>query len=117
MKIRNKQCEHCPWKKSTNPFDIPHGYSEELHESLEDTIAIEGDLTGNGKMMACHEHPPGEEAPCIGWVFHQLGPGNNIPLRLMALEGHFDHVEWPDHETQHERFEDTLPRNKLEDTT
>ena len=58
--------------------------------------------------MACHEHAPGEEAHCVGWLMNQIGPGNNIPLRLrirdcenidaMVLDG-----------PQHECFEDTLP--------
>lgn len=29
--------------------------------------------------MACHET---HDAHCIGWLANQLGPGNNIALRL-----------------------------------
>ena len=27
---RTRQCEKCPWRKATNPHDIPNGYTEEL---------------------------------------------------------------------------------------
>ena len=30
---RTKQCKNCPWKVSTNPFDIPDGYCEVLTNS------------------------------------------------------------------------------------
>lgn len=111
MNIRNKQCKACPWKVSTVPDrDIPGGYSEDLHRKLADTIAAPGSFRGSGKMMACHEHPPGAEVPCVGWVAHQLGPGNNIGLRLMALDGRFNNLELDG--PQHERFEDTLPRRE-----
>lgn len=68
---RLRQCEKCPWKVSTNPRDIPHGYSEELHRGLSDTITEPGALRGN-----CEN---------IGQV---------------QLDG-----------PQHQRFEDTLPRD------
>jgi hypothetical protein len=32
--------------------------------------------------MACHET---DNAHCVGWVNHQLGPGNSIPLRLRMI--------------------------------
>lgn len=106
---RVRQCEKCPWKVSTDPYEIPDGYSEELHRALVTTIAEPGSLEGAGHIMACHEHPPGEEAYCVGWLMNQIGPGNNIPLRFavlscenlgaISLEG-----------LQHERFEDTLPK-------
>jgi hypothetical protein len=57
------------------------------------------------KIMACHET---HEAHCIGWLNHQLGPGNNLQLRIkmgscvnaraIRLRGE-----------QHKTFEDTLP--------
>jgi hypothetical protein len=59
--------------------------------------------------MACHETPVGREKPCVGWLNHQLGVGNNILLRFAARS----RPELHDFETigeQHERFEDTLPR-------
>ncbi len=59
-------------------------------------------------MMSCHERPPGKEVPCVGWLVNQLGPGNNIGLRLrmMRCENLQDVVL--DGE-QHATFEDTLP--------
>ena len=110
---RVKQCAKCPWKVTTDPHDIPNGYSEELHRALAGTIAKPGSLCDTGRAMACHEHSPGEEAHCVGWLMHQVGPGNNIPLRLKLRScENLDAVilDGP----QHERFEDTLPnRNPI----
>jgi hypothetical protein len=64
-------------------------------------------------MMACHESPVGAEQPCVGWVINQLGPGNNIALRLLALDGRFKHVRTDG--PQHLRFEDTLPDAEAQD--
>jgi len=103
------QCAACPWKTSTVPGrDIP-GYSREKHESLRGTMAAEGRLGFSGalRVFACHESGVGREVPCVGWVVHQLGPGNNIQLRLIALDGRFDGYRTVG--PQHERFEDTLP--------
>jgi len=35
---RTKQCGKCPWKVSTNPHDIPNGYSLEKHKKFIDTL-------------------------------------------------------------------------------
>lgn len=104
-----KQCAKCPWKKSTDPHDIPNGYCEKRHQALRSTIATPGSFDSQGlRLMACHETSPGKELPCVGWLVHQLGPGNNIPLRLAARAGRVDYnVETVGE--QHERFEDTLP--------
>ncbi len=104
-----RQCKKCPWKTSTDPHDIPNGYSEAQHEGLSCTIARPGDFRGSARMMACHEYPPGAEKPCVGWLVHQLGPGNNIGLRLRAMTGAID-VNVETVGEQHERFEDTLPK-------
>lgn len=112
---RTKQCAKCPWKTSTDPRDIPHGYCESRHRALAATIS---DETGNLaavighaplRVMACHEHPEGREAHCIGWLMNQLGPGNNIALRMMMRDcENVDRIRLDG--PQHERFEDTLPR-------
>jgi len=110
MKPR-KQCKKCPWKTSTNPHDIPHGYCVDKHRALESTIADERapNIFGPLRVMACHESSVGRELPCVGWLAHQLGAGNNFGLRLAVLRGHIDaNIETVG--AQHERFEDTLPK-------
>ena len=104
-----KQCKSCPWRVGCDPdSDIPNGYSRALHEGLKGTIADPGSLRlGALRIMACHHSKPGEEFPCAGWLHHQLGPGNNLMLRMMAMQGAIQ-VPEVDGE-QHERFEDTLP--------
>jgi hypothetical protein len=60
-------------------------------------------------MMACHETKPGRELPCVGWLVNQVGPGNNLGVRLAVMQGRIDgNVETVG--PQHERFEDTLPK-------
>lgn len=114
MKTKRRQCEKCPWKVSVDPYDIPNGYCPQKHAALENTLADPGSLRGLGggdlHMMACHETIEGKELPCVGWLAHQLGPGNNIALRMAAMTGQIDTNFELDGE-QHERFEDTLPDN------
>lgn len=110
-KLPRKQCKKCPWKTSTDPHEIPNGYTEEKHAALKGTIAEPGSLcalTSAGlRAMACHESPKGREKPCVGWLANQLGPGNNIGLRVAALMGRVEPFKTVG--PQHERFEDTLP--------
>ena len=105
---RTRQCKKCPWRKSTNPFEIPYGYNLELHKSLISTIAQEGVYCPTTS-MACHHSRPGKEQYCIGWLYNQLGPGNNIGLRLKMM--HYKNVgDIQIFGDQHEKFEDTLPK-------
>jgi Family of unknown function (DUF6283) len=108
--VRNTQCKACPWRKSTKPAkDIPGGYCARKHVGLAGTIAAPGVLSAEPlRVMACHESPVGREQPCAGWVIHQLGPGNNIALRILARDGRFARVRVDG--PQHERLEDTLPK-------
>lgn len=95
-----------------DPNEIPNGYCKTKHEGLADTIAEPASLTTLGgplRIMACHESKPAQEIPCVGWLVHQLGPGNNIPLRLAAISGRID-TNVRTVGKQHECFEDTLPR-------
>lgn len=106
-----KQCKACPWRVDVKPAeDIPNGYCEIRHKNLKSTIAKPGRVSFPRVMiaMACHESLPGKERECVGWVVQQLGPGNNIPLRIQAMDGRYKdfRTEGP----QHERFEDTLPK-------
>jgi hypothetical protein len=107
-----RQCAKCPWKRGVDPNDIPGGYSRDLHAALKSTIAEPGgaaSLLGGAKKMACHETGIGSELPCVGWLAHQVGPGNNLGLRLAVVTGRIDgNVETVG--PQHARFEDTLPK-------
>lgn len=105
-----KQCVTCPWRVDADVNDIPN-YDRELHEGLDDTITKQGEelsgmLCPTMRIMACHYSKPGEEFPCAGWLHNQLGPGNNIALRLRVAMGQIPPPEVDG--DQHERFEDTL---------
>ncbi len=112
MKTRKKQCAACPWRVDATDHenDIPN-YERGLHEKLTRTIAepaclrqmAEPDL----RLMGCHEHQGEAQVVCVGWLANQLGPGNNLALRMAALRnpdlGNFELVG-----DQHETLEDTL---------
>lgn len=106
---RTTQCAKCPWKVSTDPREIPNGYDEAKHRALRETIAKPGrlGLAGSLKVMACHESAPGDEAHCVGWLMNQLGPGNNIPLRIQMTKCE-NARELRTVGEQHATFEDTL---------
>jgi hypothetical protein len=112
MNIRNKQCKACPWRVGVKPEeDIPGGYCETKHKNLKSTVAEPGRIPfGPMRMMACHESPVGNEQPCVGWTLHQLNEGNNIGLRMLAMDGRFKDMRTDG--PQHRRFEDTLPKKK-----
>lgn len=106
---RTVQCAKCPWKVSTDPRTIPRGYSEEKHRALRVTIAEPGALhPRSAAVMACHEE---HEAHCVGWLVNQLGPGNNIGLRLRMISctnaGEIRTIG-----PQHETFDATLPKRR-----
>lgn len=108
MRQRRKQCAKCPWRKDVDPHTISNGYSVEAHKKLRGTIADGLRLGGELHLMACHESPNGAEVPCVGWLNHQLGVGNNIALRLAVMRGRLS-ADFEVVGEQHERFEDTLP--------
>jgi hypothetical protein len=103
---RTMQCKKCPWLVGVDPHDIPNGYSEAKHRGLRSTIAnYPFESIRQSSVMACHETG---DAHCVGWLMNQLGPGNNIGLRLRMM--HCENagaikLRGPQHET----FEDTLP--------
>ncbi len=109
--MTRRQCNKCPWKKSTDPRTIPNGYCTKKHARLRSTIAREEapPFCAELRMMACHETPVGRELPCVGWLANQLGEGNNLALRLAVVRGLVDADVLLVGE-QHERFEDTLPQ-------
>lgn len=103
---RTAQCEKCPWWIETDPHEIPNGYSEERHRALECTIAKASDgFFGPSTVMACHET---HDAHCVGWLVNQLGPGNNIGLRIRMMSCE-NASKIRLRGEQHQRFEDTLP--------
>lgn len=103
---RTMQCKKCPWRVDTNPRDIPNGYCEKKHRALESTIAKPEDgFFGPATVMACHET---HDAHCIGWLVNQVGPGNNIGLRMRMMTCD-NAASIKLRGEQHEVFEDTLP--------
>lgn len=105
---RTAQCVKCPWIKGSDPHEIPNGYCETKHKGLSSTIAKPGDVSGafgTMRAMACHET---DDAHCIGWLVNQVGPGNNIGLRLRMMScENVGKIRLRGE--QHARFEDTLP--------
>jgi hypothetical protein len=111
MKLkRTKQCLKCPWKVKTNPFDIPDGYCKVKHAALKETIAKKGEINlAANKAMACHHSNGNDEMYCVGWLYNQLGSGNNIRLRLKMMNCE-NIADLKVYGKQHELFENTLPK-------
>ncbi len=107
---RRKQCAKCPWKVSVDPHRIPNGYSVEMHEALKSTISDGPSLEFSAEfhVFGCHQSKVGAEIPCVGWMANQLGPGNNIALRLACASGNMD-ADFDLVGEQHQTFEETLP--------
>lgn len=102
---RTTQCAKCPWRVGVDPRTIPNRYCEEKHQALSATIA-EGPISLRaGSVMACHET---EDAHCIGWLANQIGPGNNLGMRMRMISCE-NALEIKLRGEQHRRFEDTLP--------
>lgn len=102
------QCKSCPWRVDCVPIrDIPN-YVPDMHCNLDKTIQSGlGTLFQTERhIMACHYSKPGEEFPCAGWLHNQIGPGNNLGVRLLVMTGKMSPpvVDGPQHET----FEETL---------
>jgi hypothetical protein len=109
--MSRRQCKKCPWKVGVDPRTIPDGYSETRHAALAETCQSGlASFVGPMKAMACHEYPPGAEKPCVGWLVNQLGPGNNIALRMAVRAGRID-ADVKTVGPQHPTFDDTLPRS------
>lgn len=107
---RTVQCAKCPWRIDVDPHDIPNGYDVEKHKKLKSTIADPEDISclfdnKPRTAMACHEL---HEAHCIGWLMNQVGPGNNLALRL-SLMSCSNAKDLKLIGEQHRTFEDTLP--------
>ncbi len=109
--VRTVQCAKCPWKVSTNPFEIPDGYCPVKHQELSKTInpGIENYNPDELKIMACHHSDGTDEMYCVGWVYNQMRDGNNIGLRLKMFNC-TNYKELKVKGQQHKTFEDTLPK-------
>jgi len=107
---KRRQCAKCPWKVTTDPYDIPNGYCPDQHRNLTNTIARPGEprFVGEMRIMACHESMVGKEVPCVGWLDNQLGPGNNLMLRFAVFKGRIS-ADYELDGPQHESIEDTFP--------
>jgi hypothetical protein len=109
---RTRQCAKCPGRNDVDPRDIPNGYCEQKHAGLARTIASSdpgaqlSSLSKPLNAMACHET---DDAHCVGWLMNQLGPGNNIALRIQ-MRGCENIGAVKLAGEQHARFEDTLPK-------
>jgi hypothetical protein len=100
-----RQCKHCPWKKGSDTSKIP-GYRRAKHCKLSSTVD-KGitDIARTLRIMACHKSKTGADIPCVGWMVNQLGPGNNLALRMAVISGRVDaHVVTvgPQHRTLQE---------------
>ncbi len=111
---RTEQCAKCPWRVDVDPLEIPGCYTVEKHRALAGTIAASVLLqvsldNPELRIMACHESDPSEGMHCVGWLMNQIGPGNNIWLRVSAR----DCDNWQElrtHGDQHQTFAETLPK-------
>jgi hypothetical protein len=107
---RLRQCKTCPWRVDADPYAIPNGYSVERHRTLASTIAgPDSKVSDPLHAMACHYSPVDAEYACVGWIHHEVQAGHNLPLRLALFQRRIDYVT--PIAPQHERFEDTLPRD------
>lgn len=108
-----KQCRSCPWRIDCEPMrDIPN-YDPELACGLTRTIrsGLESLFVDKLHIMACHYSKPDEEFACAGWLHNQIGPGNNLGVRLRVMTGQLP-VPEVDGE-QHENYENTLCAGKV----
>ena len=105
---RTEQCDSCPWRKNADPIKEIPNYKHDWHKSLQETIAIPGSFKqGLLKVMSCHCHDSEERVFCVGWLHNQLGPGNNLDLRLRVLD--YEPFKINLKGPQHPTFEDTIP--------
>ena len=116
-----KQCKSCPWKKTCIPErDIKPWAGTEPYSRLKKVICEPGAFIPPKGYMMCHQvigkkPKVGPDqfthgSPCVGWLINQLGPGNNLGLRLLAMDGRFKTFRTVG--PQHERFEDTIPKGR-----
>lgn len=103
-----RQCPTCPWKVGADVNLIPN-YRPDMHAKLTCTIASDERVPLPGatlRLMACHYSTERKNKPCVGWLHHQIGVGNNIGVRLAVMNSQLPvpKVEGDQYET----FEETL---------
>lgn len=80
-----KQCLTCPWRVEATLDEIPD-YDADQHRDLGQTCNQEGLASLDSHLMACHYSKSADQRPCIGWLIHAVGDGNNIIARLYLRE-------------------------------
>ena len=87
-----KQCVTCPWRADVDPWNMPGGHGYVLPEMLSSHTpsGMESLATPVLRVATCHEAAIAKKLPCVGWLVHQLGPGNNFAVRLAVLRGSID---------------------------
>lgn len=85
-----KQCVTCPWCVDVIPSrDVPNwdpGIYERMGASLR--TGFESISEKVRVVMECHNGKRGANRPCAGWLYHQLGVGNNFGVRMRVADGH-----------------------------
>lgn len=103
-----RQCRRCPWKTSTGR-NIPNGFAHDARELVQRMVARSASLIDSHEIaQQCHETLDDDPLPCVGWLVNQLGPGNNLPLRLRVMLGQVD-ANVVTVGPQHRRIEDIVP--------
>ena len=107
---RIKQCKNCPWKIKINIHTIPNGYDSKAHNNLLENTPKEYEFFPDKlNIMACHHSNDKDNMYCIGWLFNALGEGNNIPMRIKAMN--IENIsEIKVYGKQHTNFNDLKPK-------
>lgn len=104
-----RQCKKCPWKKSTGK-NIPNGFREDAAELLRrQTSSTSLRPCDPLEVQQCHETSDEAPLPCVGWLVHQLGVGQNFSLRLRVISGDVG-ANVSTVGPQHRRPEDVVPK-------
>ena len=104
-------CVTCPWRRSSTVggADIP-GFDIDMMRALEGCV---GEDDGFRTIMACHGSAPGEERPCVGYLFRH--GWSNLLVRIHSADGNIPMHElmdacqdldlWPDFHTMLAAYE------------
>lgn len=83
-----KQCKTCPWKASVVPSrDVPD-YGPGIYDRMRSSSrsGIESMREATRIVMECHVGKR-RNRPCAGWLYYQIGDGNNLAMRLAVMVG------------------------------